>query len=54
MRAAAGGAHHQLGFLSIFPLLLPGVAVLARVLADHPDLRRRLIAAIATRPGPRS
>ncbi len=34
------------GFLSIFPLLLPGAAVLSRVLADHPDLRRRLIAAI--------
>ena len=34
------------GFLSIFPLLLLGVAILSRVLADHPDLRRRLIAAI--------
>ena len=34
------------GFLSIFPLLLLRVAVLSRVLADHPDLRRRLIAAI--------
>jgi membrane protein len=34
------------GFLSIFPLLLLGVAVLSRVLADHPDLRRRLIAEI--------
>ena len=34
------------GFLSIFPLLLLGVAVLSRVLAGHPDLRRRLIAAI--------
>jgi uncharacterized BrkB/YihY/UPF0761 family membrane protein len=33
------------GFLSIFPLLL-GVAVLSRVLADHPDLRQRLITAI--------
>jgi membrane protein len=33
------------GFLSIFPLLLLGVAVLSRVLADHPDLRHRLIAA---------
>ena len=33
------------GFLSIFPLLLLGVAVLSRVLADHPDLRQRLIAA---------
>ena len=34
------------GFLSLFPLLLLGVAVLSRVLADHPDLRRRLIAEI--------
>jgi membrane protein len=34
------------GFLSIFPLLLLGVAVLSRVLVDHPDLRRRLIDAI--------
>ena len=34
------------GFLSIFPLLLLGVAVLSRVLADHPDLRQRLIAEI--------
>ena len=34
------------GFLSIFPLLLLGVAVLSRVLADHPDLRLRLIAEI--------
>jgi uncharacterized BrkB/YihY/UPF0761 family membrane protein len=34
------------GFLSIFPLLLLGVAVLSRVLADHPDLRRRLTAEI--------
>jgi uncharacterized BrkB/YihY/UPF0761 family membrane protein len=31
------------GFLSIFPLLLLGVAVLSRVLADHPDLRGKLI-----------
>ena len=31
------------GFLSIFPLLLLGVAVLSRVLADHPELRQRLI-----------
>src|SRR4029077_18533536 len=41
------------GFLSIFPLLLLGVAVLSRVLADHADLRRRLIAGIvppAVRP----
>jgi membrane protein len=34
------------GFLSIFPLLLLGVAILSRVLAEHPDLRRRLIDAI--------
>jgi membrane protein len=34
------------GFLSIFPLLLLGVAVLSRVLADHPDLRRKLTDAI--------
>ena len=34
------------GFLSIFPLLLLGVAVLSRVLAEHPDLRQRLITAI--------
>ena len=34
------------GFLSVFPLLLLGVAVLSRVLADHSDLRERLIAAI--------
>jgi hypothetical protein len=34
------------GFLSIFPLLLLGVAVRSRVLADHPDLRERLIAAV--------
>jgi membrane protein len=34
------------GFLSIFPLLLLGVAVLSKVLADHPDLRRRLITEI--------
>jgi Virulence factor BrkB len=31
------------GFLSIFPLLLLGVAILSWVLADHADLRRRLI-----------
>ena len=46
----AGGRQAALityyGFLSIFPLLLLGVAVLSRVLADHPDLRRRLIAEI--------
>jgi membrane protein len=34
------------GFLSIFPLLLLGVAVLSRVLAGHPDLRGRLIAVV--------
>jgi membrane protein len=34
------------GFLSIFPLLLLAVAVLSRVLADNPELRRRLIAEI--------
>src|SRR5215467_9028343 len=34
------------GFLSIFPLLLLGVAILSRILADHTDLRRRLIAEI--------
>ena len=34
------------GFLSVFPLLLLGVAVLSRVLVDHPDLRQRLITSI--------
>src|SRR3954470_19204485 len=34
------------GFLSIFPLLLLGVAILSRVLAGNPDLRQRLISAI--------
>ena len=34
------------GFLSIFPLLLLGVAVLSRVLVDNPELRQRLITAI--------
>jgi uncharacterized BrkB/YihY/UPF0761 family membrane protein len=34
------------GFLSLFPLLLIGVAVLSRVLTDHPALRQRLINAI--------
>ena len=34
------------GFLSIFPLLLLGVAVLSRVLAGHPDVRQRLVTAI--------
>jgi len=31
------------GFLSIFPLLLLGVAILSRVLASNPDLRQQLI-----------
>lgn len=34
------------GFLSIFPILLVGVTVVSRVLADRPDLRHRLVAAI--------
>ena len=34
------------GFLSIFPLLLLGVAILSRVLEDHPNLRQRLVDAI--------
>jgi membrane protein len=38
------------GFLSVFPLLLLGVAILSRVLADHPDLRRRLIAEVVLPP----
>ncbi len=46
----AGGRQAALityyGFLSILLLLLLGVAVLSRVLADHPDLRQRLVAAI--------
>jgi uncharacterized BrkB/YihY/UPF0761 family membrane protein len=46
----AGGRQAALityyGFLSIFPLLLLGVAVLTRALADHPDLRRELTAAV--------
>ena len=37
------------GFLSIFPLLLLGVAILSRVLAGHPDLRQRLITEIVPR-----
>src|SRR5690348_17374255 len=37
------------GFLSIFPLLLLGVAVLSRVLTDNPDLRQRLIDAVVPR-----
>ena len=46
----AGGREAALityyGFLSIFPLLLLGVAVLSRVLAGRPDLRQRLVTAI--------
>ena len=46
----AGGREAALityyGFLSIFPVLLLGVAVLSRVLASHPDLRERLITAV--------
>src|SRR6516164_7193968 len=46
----AGGREAALityyGFLSIFPLLLLGVAVLSRVLASRPDLRGRLINAV--------
>ena len=34
------------GFLSLFPLLLLGVAVLSRVLASDPELRERLVTAI--------
>jgi membrane protein len=34
------------GFLSIFPLLLLGVAVLSRVLDSNPDLRERLVNAV--------
>jgi membrane protein len=34
------------GFLSIFPLLLLGVAILSRVLVANPDLRRQLVSAI--------
>jgi membrane protein len=34
------------GFLSVFPLLLLGVAILSRVLTANPDLRERLITAI--------
>jgi len=34
------------GFLSIFPLLLLGVAILSRVLVANPDLRQQLITAI--------
>jgi membrane protein len=46
----AGGREAALityyGFLSIFPLLLLGVAVLSRVLADDPELRERFINAV--------
>ena len=46
----AGGREAALityyGFLSLFPLLLLGVAVLSRVLASQPDLRERLITAV--------
>src|SRR3954471_9304967 len=34
------------GFLSLFPLLLLGVAVVSRVLATNPELRHRLVTAI--------
>jgi membrane protein len=34
------------GFLSIFPVLLLGVAAVSRVLAQRPELRRELVAAI--------
>src|SRR4051794_38005551 len=34
------------GFLSVFPLLLLGVAIVSRVLAGDPELRRRLVTAI--------
>jgi uncharacterized BrkB/YihY/UPF0761 family membrane protein len=34
------------GFLSIFPLLLLGVAILSRVLTGNPELRRRLVTAM--------
>ncbi|WP_307831377.1 YihY/virulence factor BrkB family protein [Nucisporomicrobium flavum] len=34
------------GFLSIFPLLLIGVAVVSRVLTSEPELRQRLVTAI--------
>jgi membrane protein len=46
----AGGREAALityyGFLSIFPLLLLGVAVLSRALASHPGLRARLVDAV--------
>src|SRR3954447_12316713 len=34
------------GFLSIFPLLLLGVAILSRVLVTNPELRQKLLSAI--------
>ncbi|GGN21361.1 uncharacterized BrkB/YihY/UPF0761 family membrane protein [Actinoplanes campanulatus] len=34
------------GFLSLFPILLLGVAVVSRVLASRPELRQELVAAI--------
>src|SRR3954453_4381506 len=34
------------GFLSIFPLLLLGVAILSRVLVTNPELRQKLVSAI--------
>src|SRR5262249_75698 len=46
----AGGREAALityyGFLSIFPLLLLGVAVASRVLASHPGLRERFVVAV--------
>jgi uncharacterized BrkB/YihY/UPF0761 family membrane protein len=46
----AGGREAALityyGFLSIFPVLLLGVAVLSRALVSHPDLRERLVDAV--------
>src|SRR5213596_185312 len=46
----AGGRQAALityyGFLSIFPLLLLGVAILSRVLASNSELRQRLMDAI--------
>ena len=54
----AGGREAALityyGFLSIFPVLLLGVAVLSRALASHPDLRERLVTCLLyTSPSPR-
>src|SRR3712207_3504146 len=34
------------GFLSLFPLLLLGVAIVSRLLVGDPDLRHRLVVAI--------